>query len=192
MQRRSFLQLLLLACASLLPAAGPTYAVGDVPLPGTKIVIDLSDEHGRIVHADDFAGRWLMVFFGYTSCPDICPTTLFEIAQVLKQLGPLATKVQPIFVSVDPERDTPQRLRDYVDSFDARILPLSGDAKQLAKTAQSFGVSYFKIPGSTPDDYTMAHSTFISLVGPEGGIVTRFSAEETAEQIASQLSRLVA
>ena len=192
MRRRSFLQLSLLAVAGIVRAGGSAYAAGDVPLPGAKIFVELSDEHGRTIHSADLLGRWLMVYFGYTFCPDECPTTLSKIAEVLKRLGPLATKVQPIFVSVDPERDTPQRLKEYVDSFDSRILPLSGNSDRLSRIAKSFGVSYFKVPGSAPGDYAMVHSAFISLVGPEGGIVTRFSAEETANQIASQLSKLMA
>jgi protein SCO1/2 len=192
MRRRFFLQLCLLAAIGIIRLARPAHADGDVPLPGSKVVLDLSDEHGRAIHSAYLLGHWSMVFFGYTSCPDICPTTLFEIAQVLERLGSEASKVQPIFVSVDPERDTPKRLREYVDSFDSRILPLFGNADQLSRTAKSFGVEYFKIPGSTPEDYTVAHSAFISLVGPEGGIVTRFTAEETAQHIASQLAKLMA
>jgi protein SCO1/2 len=193
MQRRCFLTLLLLTCMGLVSKASSIHAVEtEVPLPGTKIILDLSNAKGRIVHADDFRGRWLMVFFGYTSCPDICPTTLSDVAQVLRQLGPSARKVQPIFVTVDPDRDTPDRLRSYVDNFDPRILPLWGKPRQLSEAAKSFGVSYFKIPGPTQKDYTMAHSAFISLVGPEGGIVTRFSATDNEDQIASQLTRLMA
>jgi protein SCO1/2 len=192
MQRRSFLRLSLLIFADCILPRRLTWAAGDVPSPGAKITLELLDVDGRTVSAADLLGRWLLVFFGYTSCPDICPTALFEIAQVLKELGTLAAKIQPIFISVDPERDTPQRLREYVDSFDSRILPLSGNADQISRTAKSFGVEYFKIPGSTPEDYTVAHSAFISLVGPEGGIVTRFTAEDTAQHIASQLAKLMA
>jgi protein SCO1/2 len=86
-------------------------------------------------------------FFDYTYCPDLCPTTLGEIAGALALLGPLAAQVQPIFVSIDPQRDTPEALREYVQNFDARILPLSGNAEQLARAAGSFGGVFYKVPG---------------------------------------------
>src|SRR5262249_36253644 len=136
-------------------------------------------------------GRWLLVFFGYTSCPDLCPTVLLEIAQALPQLGPMATRVQPIFVSVDPERDTAKELQDYVNGFDPRILPLTGTEDQLARAAKSFGVAFYKVPGSGPDDYTIAHSAIMTLVGPEGGLVMRFSSDASAAQIAATLRKLV-
>src|SRR5262249_26636104 len=87
-------------------------------------------------------------------CPHLCPTTLSEIAGALAQLGPLAAQVQPVFVSIDPQRDTPEALREYVESFDARILPLSGNAEQLARAAASVGVVFYKVPGPTPAEYT--------------------------------------
>ena len=133
----------------------------------------------------------LLIFFGYTSCPDLCPTTLSEIAGALAQLGPLAARVQPIFVSVDPQRDTPQALREYVENFDARILPLSGNAEQLVRAAGSIGVVFYKVPGPTPDEYTFAHNAIVTLVGPEGGIVTRFSSDAAADDLARALRRLI-
>jgi protein SCO1/2 len=130
-------------------------------------------------------------FFDYTYCPDLCPTTLGEIAGALALLGPLAAQVQPIFVSIDPQRDTPEALREYVQNFDARILPLSGNAEQLARAAGSFGVVFYKVPGPTPDEYTFAHSAIVTLVGPEGGIVTRFSSDAMVDDLARALRRLI-
>jgi protein SCO1/2 len=191
MLRRVFLKLSLLAPFAFIVLPRIVQAEEGVPLPGARVSLELSDENGRTVRETDLLGRWLLVFFGYTSCPDICPTTLFEIAQLLKQLGPMASKLQPIFISVDPERDNAKQLREYVDSFDPRILPLTGTADQLSRTAKSFGVSYFKMPGSSADSYTIAHSAFITLVGPEGGIAGRFSAEVSLDELTAKMKRLL-
>jgi protein SCO1/2 len=131
------------------------------------------------------------VFFGYTSCPDLCPTVLLAIAQALGQLGPTAQWVQPIFISVDPQRDSPKALQDYVNNFNERILPLTGTADQLNRAVKAFGVEFFKIPGSAPDSYTIAHSAIVTLIGPEGGLVMRLSADASADQIASTLRKLI-
>src|SRR6516165_6380501 len=119
------------------PGAGRDREAADAAAPafGTVIDFELTDAGGNRVRAVDLRGRWLLIFFGYTFCPDLCPTTLSEIAGALAQLGPLAARVQPVFVSIDPQRDTPQALRDYVQKFDARILPLCGNAEQLALAA---------------------------------------------------------
>ena len=122
---------------------------------------------------------------------DLCPTTLSEIAGALAQLGSLAAQVQPVFVSIDPQRDTPNALREYVQNFDARILPLSGNAEQLARAAGSVGVVFYKVPGPTPDEHTFAHNAIVTLVGPEGGIVTRFSGDAAVDDLARALHRLI-
>jgi len=161
------------------------------PALGTAIDFELTDAGGKRVRAVDLRGRWLLIFFGYTFCPDLCPTTLSEIAGALAQLGPLAAQVQPVFVSIDPHRDTPKALREYVENFDARILPLSGNAEQLARAAASIGVVFYKVPGPTPDEYTFAHNAIVTLVGPEGGIVTRFSSDAVVDDLARALRRLI-
>jgi protein SCO1/2 len=175
------------------PGAGSDREAADAAAPafGSEIDFALTDADGNRVRAVDMRGRWLLIFFGYTSCPDLCPTTLSEIAAALAQLGPLAAQVQPVFVSIDPQRDTPKALREYIQNFDARILPLSGNAEQLARAAGSFGVVFYKVPGPTPDEYTFAHNAIITLVGPEGGIVTRFSSEAVVEDLARALRRLI-
>ena len=175
------------------PGAGRDREAVDAAAPafGTKIDFELTDAGGNRVRAVDLRGRWLLIFFGYTYCPDLCPTTLGEIAGALAQLGPLAAQVQPVFVSIDPQRDTPEALREYVKNFDTRILPLSGNAEQLARAAGSFGVVFYKVPGQTPDEYTFAHSAIVTLVGPEGGIVTRFSSDAMVDDLARALRRLI-
>jgi protein SCO1/2 len=161
------------------------------PAAGSEIRFELRDTRGRTVSSTDLRGRWVLVFFGYASCPDLCPTVLLEIAQALAQLGPMAGRVQPIFVSVDPEHDTPTKLREYANDFDERILPLTGTADQLDRAAKSFGIEFFRISGSAPDDYTIAHSALITLLGPEGGLVMRISTDVSADQMASKLRKLI-
>ena len=175
------------------PGAGSDREAADAAAPafGTVIDFELTDAGGNAVRAVDLRGRWLLIFFGYTHCPDLCPTTLSEIAGALAQLGPLAAQVQPVFVSIDPQRDTPAALREYVENFDVRILPLSGDAEQLARAAGSLGVVFYKVAGPTPDEYTFAHNAIVTLVGPEGGIVTRFSSDVAVDDLARALRRLI-
>ncbi|HEX3414321.1 MAG TPA: SCO family protein [Stellaceae bacterium] len=175
------------------PGAGRDREATDAVAPafGTRIDFELTDAGGNRVRAIDLRGRWLLIFFGYTYCPDLCPTALSEIAGALAQLGPLAAQVQPVFVSIDPQRDTSEALREYVQNFDARILALSGNVEQLARAAGSFGVVFYKVPGPTPDEYTFAHSAIVTLVGPEGGIVTRFSSDVMVDDLARALRRLI-
>jgi protein SCO1 len=190
MYRRS--ALLGLAVIAIGAASGRRAAAeASAPAAGDEVKFELKDTQGRTVSSADLRGRWVLVFFGYTSCPDLCPTVLLEIAQALAQLGPMAGRVQPIFVSVDPERDTPKILRAYVNDFDERILPLTGTADQLDRAAKSFGIEFFRISGSAPDDYTIAHSALMTLLGPEGGLVMRISTDISAEQIASKLKKLI-
>jgi protein SCO1/2 len=175
------------------PGAGRDREAADAAAPafGTVIDFELTDTGGNLVRAVDLRGRWLLIFFGYTYCPDLCPTALSEIAGALAQLGPLAAQVQPIFISIDPQRDTPEALREYVRNFDKRILPLSGNAEQLARAAGSVGVVFYKVPSPTPDEYTFAHNAIVTLIGPEGGIVTRFSSDAVADDLARALRRLI-
>ena len=167
------------------------YGAEKAPAFGPEIGFELVDTYGRLVRAADFRGRWLIVSFGYTFCPDLCPTTLNEIAEAATELGPLASRVQPIFISIDPERDTPQVLREYAASFDERILALTGTPEQLARTTTDFGIVFFKVPGVDGKDCTFAHSAFLSLVGPEGGLVARFSTDERSVAIGSALKALI-
>ena len=175
------------------PGAGREREAADAAAPafGTAIDFELTDADGNLVRAVDLRKRWLLIFFGYTDCPDLCPTTLSEIAGALAQLGPLAAQVQPVFVSIDPHRDTPQALREYAENFDVRILPLSGNAEQLARAAASVGVVFYKVPGPTPDEYTFAHNAIVTLVGPEGGIVTRISSDVLVDDLVRVLRRLI-
>ena len=161
------------------------------PAFGTVIDFDLRDMAGKRVRAVDLRGHWLLMFFGYTNCPDLCPTTLAEIAAALAGIGALAAQVQPVFVSIDPERDTPKALREYVQNFDACILPLTGTIMQLTHAAGACGVVFYKVPGPTSGEYTFAHNAVMTLVGPEGGIVARFSSDAAAGDLARALQQLI-
>ena len=130
----------------------------------------LTDHNGKARTLADFKGKAVVVFFGYTQCPDVCPTTMAEMAGVMKQLGTEADKVQVLFVTVDPERDTQSLLAAYVPSFDTRFLGLYGDANATAKVAKDFKIFYQKVPGKTAGSYTMDHTAGSYVFDPQGRI----------------------
>ncbi len=120
---------------------------------------ELTDHTGVVRTQEDFAGRWMLVFFGFANCPDVCPTTLADIAAVVDDLGADAPKVQPLFISIDPERDTPRSLAKFIPRFEAGIIGLTGAPEQTERTAKSFFVFYEKIEEAVaPDGYTMGHT----------------------------------
>jgi protein SCO1/2 len=116
----------------------------------------------------DYKGKAVVLFFGYTHCPDVCPTTMAELTQALQQLGPDAKRVQVLFVTVDPARDTPQVLSQYVQAFDPSFVGLRPSEAQLTKVAKDFRVYYAKVPGTTPDNYTMNHTAASYVFDPSG------------------------
>lgn len=118
----------------------------------------LTDHTGKQRTLQDFRGKLVVMFFGYTQCPDVCPTTMSEMAAVMKELGPSADDVQVLFVTVDPERDTQELLSHYVPAFDKRFIGLYGNAEQTAKVAKEFKVFYAKQPGADPGSYTVDHT----------------------------------
>ena len=133
----------------------------------------LTDQNGKPRTLADFKGKVVVMFFGYTQCPDVCPTTMAELAGVMKELGPLADQVQVLFVTVDPERDTQALLAEYVPAFDKRFLGLYGDAAATAKVAKEFKVFFAKVPGKEPGSYSMDH-TAGSYVFDKNGKVRLF------------------
>jgi protein SCO1/2 len=163
----------LLAFAAALPLAGcgrgqPKFKASDIT--GTSFGRDfaLTDHHGKPRTLADFRGKVVVMFFGYTHCPDVCPTTLSELAEAMRRLGADAARVQVLFVTVDPERDTAELLGHYVPAFEPSFLGLRGDADALARTAKEFKVVYQKQPGSTPATYTMDHSAGAYVFDPQG------------------------
>lgn len=130
----------------------------------------LNDTNGKPHSLAEFKGKAVVIFFGYTQCPDVCPTTMVEMAAVMQQLGALAERVQVIFITLDPERDTPAVLAQYVPGFDKRFLALTGDAAAIAKTAQEFKVVYQKVPGKQAGSYSIDHTAASFVYDPQGRI----------------------
>jgi protein SCO1/2 len=144
---------------------------------------------GRVVTEADFRGAPFLVFFGYTHCPDVCPTTLFQLAEVLRALGPEA-KIKVAFITVDPERDSPELMQQYAESFDPRILGLSGDRAAIDKVVAAYRVYARKAPGAN-GDYTMDHSAVIYLMDRDGQFLRAFNLERPPEQAAAELKPLL-
>jgi protein SCO1 len=142
----------------------------------------LTAPDGTTVTEQTYRGKWLLVFFGFTSCPDTCPTALLEIADALEKLGPDADKLQPLFITVDPLRDTPAVMGNYTQSFNPRILGLTGTPQQIAAIAQEYGVYY--APRAGVEDYVMDHGTYLYLMDPEGKFVRGFEADTPGDRIA--------
>ncbi|MGE5467610.1 MAG: SCO family protein [Ignavibacteria bacterium] len=193
MRRRAILAILAAAAAAWLPAL-PAAAEGAAPDEEINPRYLLIDAKGRTVTNEDFPGRFQLISFGYTFCPDVCPTTLAAMTQIMKQLGPRAAKLQPIFVSVDPERDTREALAKYTAYFDARIIGLTGSPALVRAAADHYKVVYRKYlaPGAKPDSYSIDHSAGMYLLGPDGMFVAKFahaaSPQETAERIAALMA----
>ena len=172
--------LVLLASGLLSPAGTRQSAVIGGPFR-------LTDQNGRTVTEKDVKGAPFLVFFGFTHCPEVCPTTLFEISEILRKLGPDADRVRALFVTIDPERDTPAALKDYLSSFDPHMLGLTGDPAEIAAVAKAYRVYYKKVP--LEQDYTMDHTTIVYLMDKEGRFVSPFSLKRTAEAAAADLRR---
>src|SRR5713226_8058279 len=148
----------------------------------------LTDQNGRTVSDQDLKGRPFLVFFGFTHCPDVCPTTLFDVSEVMRSLGPDADRTAALFITVDPERDTPAKLKDYLASFDPHVRGLTGDAATLAAVAKAYRVYYKKVP-LDGGDYTMDHTAIVYLMDKEGRFVSPFNMKRTAEVAADDLRK---
>jgi protein SCO1/2 len=151
----------------------------------------LVDQTGRTVTEATWRGRWMLIYFGYTTCPDVCPTELQTIAAALDALGRQAAQVVPIFITIDPERDTPGQMAEYVKLFDDRLIGLSGTAEQIAAVARAYRVYYAKVAAKESVPYLMDHSSLLYLMGPDGTLRTLFrpgtSAQDMADAIRSRL-----
>lgn len=153
---------------------------------------ELTDQTDSVRTNDDFSGRWMLVFFGFTNCPDICPTTLSEVAAVMDGLGRDADKVQPIFISIDPERDTPAALAEYVPLFHPSILGLTGTPEQIAKTSDTFPIFFDRIEdAAAPDGYTMGHTSHLFLFDTQAGFADSWSYGTPAEEILTDLKERI-
>lgn len=151
---------------------------------------ELQDQHGRVVNEQTFSGQWLLVFFGFTRCADVCPTTLVQIAKLLDGLGEQGARLQPLFISLDPERDTPEVLADYTAFFDERILGLTGSPEQIRQVADAYGVYVRKVPMG--DTYMLDHTGSVYLMNPAGELVSLISPQRTAADAAREISAALA
>ena len=153
----------------------------------------LQDPNGRSVTSEDFRGRFQLIAFGYTYCPDICPTTLVEMAAILKQLGERAARLQPIFITVDPERDSGPVLKTYTEFFDPRILGLTGSPALIRRTADNFRVRYAKVreAGKDAANYAVDHSAGMYLLGPDGQFIRKFAFATPVDEISARLDEII-
>jgi protein SCO1 len=153
---------------------------------------DLVDQNGKRVSDIDLRGKWLLVYFGYTHCPDACPTALNNIALTFRDLAPqLRGEIRPVFITIDPARDTPRAMKDYVASFDAPILALTGSAAEVAQTAKEYRVYYAKNP-EAGGDYSLDHTSLIYVMDPNGRFAASLDSEATPAQMTARLRQLIA
>ncbi len=148
----------------------------------------LEDQNGQPVSDEDMKGRPFLVFFGFTHCPEICPTTLFEISEVIRELGKDADRIGALFITVDPERDTPAALKDYLSSFDPHLRGLTGDPAAVNATIKAYRVYAKKVP-LEGGDYTMDHTAVVYLMDKDGRFVAPFNLKRTPEAAAAELRR---
>jgi protein SCO1 len=190
---------LLVVCAAF--AAGLALCLGAITLiAGTNFssralqpaqiggAFRLVDQNGKAVSDQDMKGKPFLVFFGFTHCPDVCPTTLFDVSEVLRSLGPDADRTGALFITVDPERDTSAALKDYLASFDPHLRGLTGDADALAAVAKQYRVYYKKVP-LDGGDYTMDHTAIVYLMDKDGRFVAPFSLKRKPDAAAAELRK---
>jgi protein SCO1 len=186
----------LLASFLVLPlAAWPGSDAVDSPAASAPINprYVLLDTRGRMVSNEDFAGSFQLITFGYTSCPDVCPTELSTMASALHALGSASGRLKLVFISVDPQRDTPEVLAHYTSYFDASIVALTGPADLLRACADHFKVQYrrFREPGANVQDYSVDHTTGMYLLGPEGEFIRRFPEGISVAQLSGELKAML-
>jgi protein SCO1/2 len=150
----------------------------------------LVDQNGKPFSDADLKGKWHLIFFGYTHCPDTCPTALNELSLALDRLGAKRDAVQVVFITVDPERDTPETLKSYVQSFDAPIVALTGSAQDVAQAAKAYRVFYAKHPRAD-GEYDMDHSAVIYVMNPDGRFTATFTPDSSADAIVQRLQKLI-
>ncbi len=168
---------------------------GLLPTPSTSIggPFHLTDQTGKRVTEKNYEGKYLLLYFGYTFCPDACPTELLAIGQALDGIDQgKAAKVQPLFITIDPDRDTPQKLADYVPSFSTRLIGLTGSDADIKQVANEYKVYYAKSEATqSSTDYVMDHSSYVYLVAPDGKTLGIFSSDTSVDDLVKALSTAV-
>jgi cytochrome oxidase Cu insertion factor (SCO1/SenC/PrrC family) len=184
MRRRSGWRAIGLA---LLVALAPL-STGAVSIGGP---FELVDQHGATRTDEDFRGAYVLMYFGFTYCPDTCPTALLKITHTLEELAALAPtkaeRVVPVFISVDPERDTPEALRSYAENFHPRLVALTGAPRELERLGRAYGVFFAKVPTGRPGEYLMDHTGFVYLIGPDGKYVEHFESDASVSDLVDAL-----
>ena len=199
MWKKRILRILVLAVPAIAIAAAVAFWLGPPGRPGPAGQgfgsvggpIALVDQAGKPITEAAFAGKFALIFFGYTTCPDVCPTELSAMATALDQLGPKADQVVPVFITVDPERDTPDLVGQYAQAFYPRMVGLTGTPEQVAKAAKAFRVYYQKAEVQGSSTYLMDHSAFTYLMGPDWSVrdilPPQLAPQDMAQRIAKQL-----
>jgi protein SCO1 len=185
------LQILLVIAIAVVVAGQPVRTIAAPVTIGGPFTLTATD--GTTVTDGTYRGKWLLVYFGYTSCPNTCPTMLIEIGTALATLGADAGKLQPLFITVDPQRDTAESLGEYLQSFDPRIVGLTGTPQQIAVAAQEYGVYYAPHKtGPGAEDYVIDHSSYLYLMDPWGNFVRGFEADTSGDRVAGIVRELMA
>lgn len=191
---RSVFSALAIICALMLAGCGSDkteFRGSDIS--GSKLGADLAmvDDSGQPRTLTDYKGKVVVAFFGFTQCPDVCPTSMSQLAHVMELLESDADKVQVLMISVDPERDTPEILSSYVKAFNPDFVGLTGSPEQLAATAKSFRTFYAKVPGTGPDDYTMDHGASFYILDKNGDARVLLRPDTPAEDIVHDIRELL-
>lgn len=175
-----------------MPGSKPTATSGPTTASGKALIggpFTLTDHRGKTRTEKDFRGRYMLVFFGYTHCPDFCPTGLQAMTEALEAMGKDADKVQPLFITIDPERDTPTLLNEYRENFHPRLVALTGTVKSVAQAAKAYRVYYAKTGNKSGDDYLVDHSTLTYLMGPDGKYLTHFRHGTPPKKVAERIRK---
>ena len=184
----AFLAGLVLCGAVILLATGPLSTQNGPQIAAVGGPFRLVNQDGQTVTDQDYKGRPFLVFFGFTHCPEVCPTTLFEVSEIIRNLGPDGDRVRAIFITIDPERDTPTAMKEYLSSFDPRLSGLTGDLDAIAAVAKSYRAFYRKVP-LDQGGYTMDHTAIVYLMDKQGRFVAPFSLKRTTEASVAELRK---
>jgi protein SCO1/2 len=168
------------AYITLVPKGGSTVSIGGP--------FALTGPDGKTITDRDLRGKPYLVFFGFTHCPDVCPTKLFQLSEALRAMGDKGRDLRALFISVDPERDTPEAMKSYVASFDDRIIGLTGDRAAIDKVVRDFRAYARKVP-TKDGDYTMEHTALVYLMGKDGGFVGPLNLDRPPQEAAQDLLR---
>ena len=194
MSQRLFRLFTLFAFSAILAACSPKpleFQGSDISGTGLGADLAIPDTTGQLRTLADYKDKVTVVFFGFTQCPDVCPTALAELAQTMDILGDKENEVQVLLISVDPERDTPEILSSYVNAFHPDFVGLTGNLDQLHTAAQSFKAYYAKAPGPTPEQYTMDHTASFYVFDKKGDVRVLISGDANAQDIASDIQQLL-